>query len=138
MQGFSVPGRIISETGNDSVPAGTDRKREWRKQVMKKFFTGILTAAIILSVGATGVLAAGRGNGRNYKDQNRDRVCDYAVTSCYNQREDCGDQTYCSRECIHDGVFTDEDNDGICDHHEERMSAADRTQGGHHGRGCRR
>lgn len=64
------------------------------KKNMKKSIAGILTAAMVLSVGATSALAAGRGYGRNFVDANNDGICDYAEHAC---------------------PYIDSDNDGICD-----------------------
>ncbi len=81
---------------------------------MKKAAAGILTAAVILSAGATSALAAGHGRGRNFTDTNGDGICDHAASSCR---------------------YEDENQDGVCD---LRMN---RTCEGHaHSQrnGCRR
>lgn len=56
---------------------------------MKKLFAGVLAAAMVLSIGATGISAAVRGEGCHYGNCSRDRVCDYTVGACYNNKEDC-------------------------------------------------
>lgn len=61
---------------------------------MKKTLVGILTAAMVLSVGAIGVFAAGKGTGRNFVDADDNGICDRAENVCR---------------------YVDADNDGICD-----------------------
>ena len=74
---------------------------------MKKLMAGILTAAVVLSVGAASAFAAGHGQGRYFVDENGDGICD-------NQGSGCG------------RYFVDENGDGVCD-----------NQGSGCRRGCR-
>lgn len=46
---------------------------------MKKGLTGILTAAVILSISTTTVWAAGPGTGCRFVDADGNGICDYAV-----------------------------------------------------------
>lgn len=64
------------------------------KQRIKQSVAGVLTVAVILSVGATSAFAASRGYGRNFVDTNHNGVCDYRERAC---------------------PYIDSDNDGICD-----------------------
>ena len=154
MQGFFRCDRIIDEQGNSPClpeivgmllgghsKAAGQQKREWRDSFMKKLFAGVLTAAVVLSIGATGISAAVRGEGCHYGNCGRDRVCDYTVGACYNNKEDCVNSVYTGNgTCIHNGNYVDADGSGVCDHYEEREAAGTCGQGGHHGngRGCRR
>ena len=67
---------------------------------MKKLLTGIFTAAMVLSIGATGAFAACMGQGRRYTDANAEGVCDNPT---YRTQS-----TACAR-------FADSNGDGICD-----------------------
>lgn len=62
---------------------------------MKKTLVGILTAAMVLFVGAAGAFAAGKGTGSNFVDADDNGICDRAESICR---------------------YVDADNDGICDH----------------------
>lgn len=64
------------------------------RETVKKTSCGILAAAIVLSAGITGVFAADKICGRNFKDADGDGVCDYAKNNC---------------------AYTDLDGDGVCD-----------------------
>lgn len=78
---------------------------------MKKTITTIAALAIAASVCATGVFAAGR----NFRDDNRDGVCDNRTESW------CGGR----------GTgFVDDDGDGVCDN---RAAGCGQRRGG-----CRR
>lgn len=61
---------------------------------MKRILTGILTAALLLSIGTTSALAAGVCHRRNDTNEAGDGICDYAHTAC---------------------TYADENEDGICD-----------------------
>lgn len=63
---------------------------------MRKALLGIVTAAIVLSLGATSAFAAGPSSGRYFIDADGDGVCDNAVSRC---------------------VYVDADGDGVCDHY---------------------
>lgn len=99
-----------------------------KKKIAAAFITGVL----LVSVGTVGVLAAGHGHGRGRMgrycssseriecmDKEQDRECVCGQESRYGICEECPG-------------FGDEDNNGICDHHEERQANAER------GHGCRR
>ncbi len=94
--------------------------------------TGLVTAALVLSLGSMHAFAAGPG--QNFIDADGDGICDYAKTVC---------------------AFIDEDGDGICDHYGDgicdgtghgaglRDGSGRTSRGGRHGRGdgtgtCRR
>lgn len=47
---------------------------------MKKWLTGILTVAVVLSIGTTSVFAAGRG--RDHVSGNKGGICGPAYTEC--------------------------------------------------------
>ena len=70
---------------------------------MKKW-TIALVVALVLSFGVTAATAA---QGRNYTDENRDGICDFAAEGCAGMRSECGAQQ--------GGQFTDADEDGVCD-----------------------
>ena len=79
---------------------------------MKKVLAGILTVAVLLTIGITCAFAAEPGAGRNYVDANGDGVCDYSHNRCQ---------------------YIDADNNGVCDNYTARQA---RCRGnGHH---CRR
>ena len=46
---------------------------------MRKTFVGVITAVMVLSIGATSAFAIGSGTGRNYVDADGDGVCDNAA-----------------------------------------------------------
>lgn len=79
---------------------------------MKKVCIGILAAVMLLSLGTTSALAAGRGNGRGYVDEDGDGVCDNYNGACGYVDED-GDGV-CDN---YNGAcgYVDEDGDGVCD-----------------------
>lgn len=52
------------------------------KQMLKNVVVGAAATAMMISVGASGALAAGPGNGRNFADSGRGRVCDYPEPAC--------------------------------------------------------
>ena len=100
---------------------------------MKKVRTGILAAALLLSIGVTGALAAGPGWGRHagqngscpaagaacrYIDADGDGVCD-----------NCGVDT-----CGSGANYVDADGDGVCDHFDGSRCGSGRGMG----RGYRR
>ena len=67
---------------------------------MKKAVTTIAALAIAASVCATGGVAAGR----NFRDNNRDGICDNRTALCTDGS--------CSNRCT---GFVDADGDGVCD-----------------------
>lgn len=87
---------------------------------MRKVFSGILAAVIVLSAG-TSAFAAGPGRGRCFTDADRDGICDNAGSACvYADVDGDGLCDVCSLShagCLTgDGmVFVDADGDGICD-----------------------
>ena len=89
---------------------------------MKKLLTGIAVTALLISMSSTTVLAAGRGCGRNFVDN--DGVCDYYNTSCQFVDNDgdgicdnCG-----SNNCGNGAGYVDADGDGICDNYTANTS----------------
>lgn len=85
---------------------------------MKKLLTGIFTAAMVLSIGATGAFAACMGQGRRYTDANGDGVCDNLTyrtqsTACARFVDSNGDGICDS--CGTGYGFVDANGDGICD-----------------------
>lgn len=96
---------------------------------MKKTWVGILTAAIVLSAGAAGVVTAAPGYGANFVDIDGDGICDYAGNACRNIRAN-GQGGYGCRgagqnrggnESKYGANFVDTNGNGICDHFEERQ-----------------
>ena len=79
---------------------------------MKKGLTGILTAAVILSISTTTVWAAGPGTGCRFVDADRNGICDYAGSGCY---------------------YADADGDGICDSCGGEYVRRESRSRGHHG-----
>lgn len=85
---------------------------------MKKIRTGILAAALLLSIGVTGAFAASPGWGRH---ANRNDSCPASGASCrYDADGDgicdnCGANAGdCTAGCGR--YYADADNDGVCDH----------------------
>ncbi len=77
--------------------------------MVKKVLAGLLAAA--LPVGTAGALAATRGQGRYFVDEDGDGVCDN-----YGR---CGGGGYRRGGCGQGRYFEDQDGDGICDHYAE-------------------
>lgn len=77
---------------------------------MKKGLTGILTAAVILSISTTTVWAAGPGTGCRFVDADGNGICDYAGSGC-----------------------CDADGDGICDSCGGEYVRRESRSRGHHG-----
>lgn len=92
---------------------------------MKKILFGVVAVAIVLSVSAAGVFAAGEpvkefnlsfldnekvcaaaGNACRYVDENRDGICDNRQTSA---------------TCVGGQNYVDADGDGICDNRTEAV-----------------
>ena len=63
---------------------------------MKKLFSGVLAAAVVLSLGAAAASAAGLGRGPYFTDADGDGICDNAGSMC---------------------AYVDEDGDGVCDNY---------------------
>lgn len=104
---------------------------------MKKQLAGILTAGLMLCLGATSAFAAGRGC--HFQDADHDGVCDFANTACvYGDEDGDGICDYCgmssSDEDWHGVHFVDEDHNGICDYYEEGTCP---HSGFGYGHGCR-
>ena len=76
---------------------------------MKKIRTGILAAALLLSIGVTGAFAAGPGWGRHAAWNDN---CPAAGASC---RYDADGDGLCDN-CGGGANYVDADNDGVCDH----------------------
>lgn len=82
---------------------------------MKKWLTGILTVAVVLSIGTTSVFAAGCG--RDHVSGNKGGICGPAYTEClFTDRY--------SRE------FVDDNSDGICDNYTTDCHHQSRTEHG--------
>ena len=107
---------------------------------MRKVFSGILTAVLVLSLETATVFAAGPGAGRYYVDADGDGVCDYAGSACAYVDDD-GDGICDTCGTIHGSCpngagtnFVDDDGDGICDNY--GTGGCGRGRG--YGRGCGR
>lgn len=74
------------------------------KAKMKKAVVGILTAAMVLSIGGISTFAMEKEYGRNFEDVDEDGICDNYNTDCVSH-EKCG-------RC-----FEDADDNGICHKH---------------------
>ena len=111
LNGMTLSNRIDSERPKRS---GLQRLEEMN---MKKIFVCMMAAAVVFTIGAAGVSAAGRGNGNGqgagyrYVDADGDGICDNRGTGY---------------------GFIDENGDGICDH----QGAGCKAQNGK-GMGCR-
>lgn len=82
---------------------------------MKRILTGILAAALLLSIGTTSALAAGTGHRRNDTDEGGNGICNYTNTAC---------------------AYADENGDGICDFCDSQTCPG-REQAGDHNSSCR-
>lgn len=92
------------------------------KQKMKKTVVGVLAAGMVLSLGATGVFAAGSGYGRNFVDTDKDGICDYVGSGCryIDSNNDGYFDNYCKRGFSQTGYgrnFIDADGNGVCDNY---------------------
>ena len=113
---------------------------------MKRLLTGMLAAALVLSLGVTSAFAAGRGGhhggGYNFVDGDGDGVCDnYGQATCRHTDADgdgvcdlCGIAPG-SGICGCGGNYADADGDGVCDNYGQRVRPMDGTGRGH---GCGR
>jgi len=98
---------------------------------MRKVFSGILAAVIVLLVCAATAFAAGPGHGRYFVDTDGDGICD-----------NCGAYQQCGMAGTGRGRnFVDTDGDGVCDHYVTGQSRGtgwgNGTQGGCGFRGAR-
>ena len=95
---------------------------------MKKIAIWILTGALVLSLGSTAALAAGRGCGWRQTDRGD---CPWCGAGC--TYVDANGDGSCDNRPNGDCNYGDADGDGVCD-----SWAAGRRGGGHHGwgRGC--
>lgn len=109
----------------------------------KTIFTGLVTAALVFSLEAASVLAAGPagtgtgtyadgsgvccycGGDCRFVDEDGDGICDY-----YN-----GQGTYCGNP---GQGYVDADGDGVCDNYEYGRCGRQRGCRGNGGRGCLR
>lgn len=109
LNGMTLSNRIDSERPKRS---GLQRLE---KMNMKKIFVCMMAAAVVFTIGAAGVSAAGRGNGQGtgyrYVDADGDGICDNRGTGY---------------------GFIDKDGDGICDN----QGTGCKAQNGK-GMGCR-
>lgn len=94
---------------------------------MKKVRTGILAAALLLSIGVTGAFAAGHGWERH---ANWNGSCPAAGASCRYDTD--GDGIY--DNCSAGANYVDADGDGVCDHFDSSRCGLGRGMG----RGYRR
>ncbi|HIR02995.1 MAG TPA: hypothetical protein IAD34_02895 [Candidatus Scatovicinus merdipullorum] len=74
---------------------------------MKKMITAILTAALVLSIGAISTFAAAPGQNANYTDADNDGVCDNYVPVKSAKGTGAGQNAN----------YTDANNDGVCDNY---------------------
>ena len=86
---------------------------------MKKVFSGVLAAAIVLSMCLATGFAAGPGCGRHFADADGDGVCDNAGSQCaYTDADGDGICDVCgAAHAQPGGNFVDADGDGICDNY---------------------
>lgn len=95
---------------------------------MKKLFSVLLVAALVLSVGVTSAFAASDTHGANYTDANNDGVCDTCGSADVNGDGICdacpnggvraqdGTGRRAGRGGAGQGTgFVDADGDGVCD-----------------------
>ena len=80
---------------------------------MKKMITAILTAALVLSIGAISTFAAAPGQNANYTDADNDGVCDNYVPVKSAKGTGAGQNAN----------YTDANNDGVCDNYVPVKSA---------------
>lgn len=96
---------------------------------MKKVLAGILSAALVLSLGLTAAFAAGSECGRYFVDADGDGICDNAGSGCaYADADGDGICDICGVSHAQSGggrYFVDADGDGICDNYQSGQ-----------GRGC--
>lgn len=78
---------------------------------MKKMITAILTAALVLSIGAISTFAAAPGQNANYTDADNDGVCDNYVPVKSAKGTGAGQNAN----------YTDADNDGVCDNYAAKV-----------------
>ena len=91
---------------------------------MKKIWMGLAAVVLVMTLGVTGALAAGRhGQGLRYTDANRDGICDYYGTGCGTGFVDADGDGVCDYRA--GSAYSDRNGDGVCDHY---------TEGGHHSR----
>ena len=83
---------------------------------MKKVRTGILAAALLLSIGVTGAFAADPGWGRH---TGWNSICPAAGSSCRYDADGDGFGDNCRAGACGTGVnYVDADGNGVCDHFE--------------------
>ena len=103
--------------------------------MMKQSITGLLIAAMLLTIGTITSFAAGSGKGCNFIDRNGDGICDYAKNTClYTDADGDGICDHCGRK---EGTglksggrgrnLIDEDGDGICDYYAAGIRPQDGT-----------
>ena len=105
---------------------------------MKKVFSGILAAAIVLSMSLAAGFAAGPGYGRHFADADGDGVCDNAGSQCaYTDADGDGFCDICGAAHTQPGGnFTDADGDGVCDNYQSGQGrSCGYGRGGRCGRG---
>ncbi|MEY8338795.1 hypothetical protein AALB16_12370 [Lachnospiraceae bacterium 62-35] len=91
---------------------------------MNKKLVGILTAAMVLTIGTAHAFAAVPGAGRNFVDADGDGVCDYFGSVCsYVDMDSDGICDNCNvyhrnsmAQAGHGRYFVDADGDGVCDY----------------------
>ena len=117
---------------------------------MKKMITAILTAALVLSIGAISTFAAAPGQNANYTDADNDGVCDNYVPVKSAKGTGAG-QNANYIDANNDGVcdnyaavksikgtgagqnanYTDTDNDGVCDNYAAKVCPQNGAGYGH-------
>ena len=88
---------------------------------MKKTFSGVLSAAIVLSLCMATAFAAGPGSGHYFADADGDGICDNASNLCaYVDVDGDGIRDVCGvvHAQVGGGNFVDADGDGICDNYD--------------------
>lgn len=88
---------------------------------MKKMITAILTAALVLSIGAISTFAAAPGQNANYTDADNDGVCDNYVPVKSAKGTGAGQNAN----------YTDANNDGVCDNYAAKVCPQNGAGYGH-------
>ena len=96
---------------------------------MKRVWLAGFVLALLLSLGATTVMAA---QGGSFRDENGDGVCDFLSEGCMPMGRGCGAEGA--------GQFTDNNGDGICDNYDAQQGwgcgAGNGMGGNGGGKGC--
>lgn len=88
---------------------------------MKRIFFGILTFAVVLSLGATNAFALCHTSRRNFTDADSN-ICNFVDLDNDGICDNCGIPCQCGTICAgNGGNYVDADGDGICDHHADGL-----------------